>query len=283
MNRCRWLIVLGVAAACAGGCRRTPPAGPQNLVLTGSGAMAPLVKEIGKRFEAAHPGVRIDVQGGSVQPGTPGVGGSDRGVQDARSGLADVGMVARPLRADESALHPFAVGHDGLVFVVHQTNPVPGLSDEQVVRVYTKQSANWALVGGKDGPITVISQAEGSSALDVFLTRFKLKVGQVRADQTVFQSAQGIKAVAARPAAVAYVSAGAAEAAVAAGTPIRALPLDGVAATAQNVRAGTYPLVRSLYLVTRAPPEGLAKEFIDFAQSAAVRDLVEKYHFVPLP
>jgi phosphate transport system substrate-binding protein len=41
--------------------------------------------------------------------------------------------------------------------------------------------------------------------------------------------------------------------------------------------------VRSLYLVTRAPPEGLAKEFIDFAQSAAVRDLVEKYHFVPLP
>jgi phosphate transport system substrate-binding protein len=282
MNRCRWVIVLGVAAACAAGCRRTPPAGPQNLVVTGSRAMAPLVKEIGQRFEAAHPGTRIDVQAGFVPSGTPG-GGSDRGVQDARAGLADVGMAARPLRADEAALHPFAIGHDGLVFIVHQTNPVPGLTDEQVVRIYTKQSTNWALVGGKDGPITVLSQAEGTSALDVFLTRFKLKVGQVRADQTIFQSAQGLKAVAERPAAVAYVSAGEAQAAVAAGTAVRILPLDGVTATAENVRAGTYPLVRPLYLVTRAPPAGLAKEFIDFAQSAEVRDLVEKYHFVPLP
>ena len=170
-----------------------------------------------------------------------------------------------------------------IVFIVHQSNPVPGLSDEQVVRLYTKQSTNWALVGGKDGPVSVISQAEGSSGLDVFLTRFKLKVGQVRADQAVFTSDQGIKAVAERPASVAFVSSGAADAAVATGTPVRVLPLDGVTATAETIRAGTYPLVRPLYLVTRAPPSGLTKEFIDFAQSAEVHDLVEKYHFVPLP
>lgn len=282
MNRFRWVIALGAAAACAGGCRREPPAGPQNLVVTGSRAMAPLVKDIGQRFQESRPGVRVDVQAGTVQAGAPG-GGSDRGVQDARTGLADVGMVARPLRADEAALHPFPVGHDGIVFVVHQTNPVPGLSTEQVVRLYTKQSTNWALIGGKDGPVTVLSQAEGSSALDVFLTRFKLKVGQVRADQTTFLSTQAIKAVAERPGAVAFVSSGAADAAVATGTPVRILPLDGVTATAETVRAGTYPLVRPLYLVTRAPPSGLAKEFIDFAQSPDVRDLVAKFHFVPLP
>ena len=270
MSRCRWVIVLGVAVACAGGWRRGPPAGPQNLVVTGSRALTPLVKEIGQRFQESHPGVRVVVQAGTVPPGTPG-GGSDRGVQDARTGLADVGMVARPLRADEAALHPFPVGHDGIVFIVHQTNPVPGLSDEQVVRLYTKQSTNWALVGGKDGPVTVIGQAEGSSALDVFLTRFKLKVGQLRTDQTVFNTTQGIKAVAERPGAVAS------------GTPVRVLPLDGVTATAETIRAGTYPLVRPLYLVTRAPPTGLTKEFIDFAQSPDVHDLVEKYHFVPLP
>jgi phosphate transport system substrate-binding protein len=56
-----------------------------------------------------------------------------------------------------------------------------------------------------------------------------------------------------------------------------------VEATPQNVRAGTYPLVRPLNLVTRAPPTGLVKELIDFAQSPDIRDLVEKYHFVPLP
>ncbi|MGH7889036.1 MAG: substrate-binding domain-containing protein, partial [Thermodesulfobacteriota bacterium] len=57
------------------------------LVLTGSSTVAPLAAEIGKRFEAQHPDVRIDVQ----------TGGSSRGVADARQELADIGMVSRAL------------------------------------------------------------------------------------------------------------------------------------------------------------------------------------------
>ena len=52
------------------------------LVLTGSSTIAPLALEIGRRFESLNPGVRIDVQSG----------GSSRGISDARSGLADIGM-----------------------------------------------------------------------------------------------------------------------------------------------------------------------------------------------
>ena len=65
------------------------------LVLTGSSTIAPLMSEIGKRFEMIHPDVRIDVQ----------MGGSSRGVADARQGLADIGMVSRSLNDDESDLH----------------------------------------------------------------------------------------------------------------------------------------------------------------------------------
>ena len=46
------------------------------LVITGASTLAPLIAEIGKRFEVSHPRVRIDVQ----------TGGSSRGVADARKG-----------------------------------------------------------------------------------------------------------------------------------------------------------------------------------------------------
>src|SRR5690349_11009189 len=64
------------------------------LTLTGSSTVAPLAAEIAKRFEQIHPGVRVDVQSG----------GSSRGVSDARSGAADLGLVSRALNPDETDL-----------------------------------------------------------------------------------------------------------------------------------------------------------------------------------
>jgi phosphate transport system substrate-binding protein len=36
------------------------------LVMTGASTLAPLIAEIGKRFESLYPGVRIDVQSGGL-------------------------------------------------------------------------------------------------------------------------------------------------------------------------------------------------------------------------
>ena len=47
------------------------------LVLSGSSTVSPLVSEIGKRYEGATPGVRVDVQ----------TGGSSRGIRDAKACL----------------------------------------------------------------------------------------------------------------------------------------------------------------------------------------------------
>ena len=55
----------------------------------------------------------------------------------------------------------------------------------------------------------------------------------------------------------------------------------GKAATTANVRNGEFPLSRPLNLVTSKAPEGAARQFIDFAQSAAVDDLVQEQCFVP--
>jgi phosphate transport system substrate-binding protein len=242
-----------------------------NLVLTGSTGMEPLLREIGKRFDAAHPDVRVDVQGG----------GSTRGVTDVRQGLADIGMVARPLKPDETSLHATAIARDGVCFIVNRANPVTTLSDDQIVQIYTRSVSSWKPVGGAEETITLIHMAEGRALLQLFLDHFKLKSTQIRADAVIMESEQGIQAVAARPGAIAYVSCSRVQS-VGENMPIRVLPSAGIAPTPEHVRDGTYPLSRPLNLITRDTPSGPVKDFIDFARSDAVADLVQKYHYIAL-
>ena len=243
------------------------------LVLTGSSTVAPLALEIGKRFEAKNPGVRLDVQ----------TGGSSRGVADATSGLADIGLVSRALKPGEAKiLTAHTIAMDGVGIIVHGGNPVRQLSDDQVRAIYTGQVRNWRAVGGADRPITVVNKAEGRSTLELFLHYTGLKNSDIRAQTVIGDNQQGIKTVAGNPGAIGYVSIGAAEYEARHGTQIKLLPMAGVAATTETVRSGRFPLSRPLNLVTRGAPSPLAQRLIDFAQSAAVHDLVEAQYFVPL-
>lgn len=271
MHRCLAVVTM-VAASGLLGCSSDGARGSRKIVLTGASTLAPLAAEIGKRFEALHPGVRVDVQ----------TGGSSRGVNDARQGLADIGMVSRPLKDGERDLHGFPVANDGVSIILHKNNPVQALTDAQVVGIYTGQITNWNQVGGSDAPITVVNKAEGRSTLELFTHYFKLKNSDIKAHVVIGDNEQGIKTVAGNPNAIGYVSIGTAEYDIEHGQPLKLLAIAGVPATSANVANGKFPLSRPLNLVTRTPPDGLIKEFIDFAQSPRVHDLVREQSFVPL-
>lgn len=242
------------------------------LVITGSSSVAPLVGEIAKRFETQNPGIRVDVQSG----------GSSRGIADARSGLAHVGLVSRSLKSDEKDLMPHTIAMDGIGIIVHKSNSLVVLSDAQIKAIYQGQIKNWKEVGGKDLAITVVNKAEGRSTLELFLLYTGLKNSEIKAQVVIGDNQQGIKSVAANPGAIGYVSIGAAEYEENNGTLIRLMALRGVAATVTNVKDGKFPLSRPLNLVTKGAPTGLVKRFVDFATSGAVNDLVEAQFFVPL-
>jgi phosphate transport system substrate-binding protein len=267
----RRLLLCGFLVGCmCSGCR-PPEQKVRNLVLTGSAGMVPLLRDIGKRFESDHAGVRVDVQSG----------GSTRGVSDARQGLADIGMVARALKPDEAMLHATPIALDAVCIIVNRVNSIKELSDDQIVRMYTRSISNWKEVGGPDLPIVLVHMTDGRALLDLFLDHFKLRSTQIRADALIQDSEQGLQAVASRPGAIAYISCGRADAA-GEHIPIRSLASGGIAPTTEHIRDGTYPLSRPLQLVTRETPKGLAAEFIDFARSNAVLDLIQKHHFVTL-
>lgn len=254
------------------GCGDADQAAAGKLMLTGSSTVAPLALEIAKRYEAGHPGTRIDVQ----------AGGSSRGIADARSGVADIGMVSRALKPDETDLVAHAIARDGIAIIVHASNPVSELSADRIRAIYRGQITTWQAVGGPERPISVVNKAEGRGTLKVFLRHFDLANEQIHASVVIGDNEQGIKTVAGNPGAIGYVSVGAAEYAATHDVAIRLLPLDGIPASTETVKDGRFPLSRPLNLVTRGPAQGLAEDFVAYARSAAVHDLVRGLYFVPL-
>ena len=114
MSKCTTLVALLMAVLMgvpisAGAQENTSDQLTGKLVITGASTLAPLIAEIGKRFESLHPTVRIDVQSG----------GSSRGVADARQGLADIGMVSRAMKEEERDLSAFPVARDGVCPILH--------------------------------------------------------------------------------------------------------------------------------------------------------------------
>ena len=267
-----WLL-LWPCLIMAAGCQEFPAASttPTKLIITGSSTIAPLVADIGKRFESQHPGIRIDVQSG----------GSSRGVADTRKGLADIGMASRALKTSERDLHGTTIAHDGIGLIVHKTNPLTSLNAQDIINIYKGSLTNWEDVGGVNAPITVVNKAEGRATLELFLQYFKLKTTDIKAHVVIGDNEQGIKTVAGNPHAIAYVSIGTAEYGTSHQVPIKLLSFGGIPASLKEVQADRFPLSRPLTLITKTIPSGMVKTFIDFAQSEDIHDLVTQHYFVP--
>lgn len=63
---------------------------------------------------------------------------------------------------------------------------------------------------------------------------------------------------------------------------VKAVKIGNVAPSTATVLDGTYPIARSLYMITDGQPTGLAEDFIKFVLSSAGQQIVEDEGFIPL-
>ncbi|PUA20213.1 phosphate ABC transporter substrate-binding protein [Glaciimonas sp. PCH181] len=242
-----------------------------HLKLTGASTTAALMKPIVERYQALHPEVSITIE----------MGGAERGVNDARNNMANIGMVSRLITDKDQDIKGFPVARDGAGLLVHKDNPVTSLSSAQIVAIFTGRIVNWKTVGGRDAPIIVIKREEGRGTVVLFMHYFKLTYADIKARAVLGENSAVIAAVVAQPNAISLMSVIVAEQDSRNGVPIKLIALDGIAATHGNILSGDYPLARPLTLVTRGLPEGLSKNFIAYSLSPQVADIVEKLGFVP--
>ncbi|MEL6601998.1 MAG: phosphate ABC transporter substrate-binding protein [Cyanobacteria bacterium J06614_10] len=273
MKTPRWFTSLLAATALV--CLTLPACtesslGGGQLILSGSSTVAPLMTTIAERYQSEHPDVVIHIQ----------TGGSNQGVADVRAGENDIGMISRSLKPDESDLTVFTIAQDGISILLNQSAAVDRLERQQIIDIFTGKIQNWRAVGGDDMPIQVLSKSTNHSTVGLFADYFGLAPEDIQQDHLVGDNAEILEIVLDNPAAIGYISIGAAEYKIIHGMPLKLLPLEGVEATVQEVSSGHFPLSRPLNLVTQEAPKGLAKDFIKYAQSAVVEDIVEEQAFV---
>lgn len=244
----------------------------EEIVITGSSTVAPVVSEAARQYESMTPGLRIDVQ----------TGGSSRGIADVRKGLAHLGMASRRLKGDESDLSVRTIAIDGVGVIVHRENPIQDLSKDQLVGIYRKEISNWKELGGHDAPIIVVNKAEGRATLEVFLGYTGLDSADVKADVIAGENQHAIKSVAGNPDAIGYVSIGAAAAESDAGIPVKLIACDGIEASTENVSNGTFPIVRPLNMVTKGAPSTAAHQFLEYLGSPAIHGNIKAHLYVPV-
>jgi phosphate transport system substrate-binding protein len=154
--------------------------------------------------------------------------------------------------------------------VVHPQNAVGGLTLPQARDIFFGRILDWEEIGGIPGEIVVVSREDGSGTREVFE---EMVMGEKRVTLTaiVIPSSEAvIEYVARHPTAIGYVSMGYLS------PEVKALPVEGVSPTPEDVQSDAYPLTRPLYLLTGQEPAGEAKAFIEFVLSPAGQAVVEQ-------
>ncbi len=257
----RTAVAMGVAIVMAGGCGRRA----ESVTLAGSTAFAPFAEKLGQQFAARNPGLRVAVQGG----------GSTVGIQAAQQGKAQIGMadlVKLPKEAD--GLTSVVVARDGIAVIVNPANLVENLTLDQIRDIFCGKVGNWKDVGGRDGAITLVSREAGSGTR----SSFEQIVGNIKLSaRALVQDSNGSirETVAGDPLAIGYLSHGLIN------ERIKALTVAGTPCSTEAVMAGSYPLVRPIFLLTRGEPQGAAGKFIAFVLSEAGQAQIRKDGLIP--
>ncbi|MBU4286113.1 MAG: phosphate ABC transporter substrate-binding protein, partial [Verrucomicrobia bacterium] len=226
-------------------------------------------------YMGKHPDVNITVS----------ESGSGNGAKSLINAACDVATMSRPMKNSEKDAAKSAgvlpiehiVAMDGIAMVVHESNPLQGLTIEQIRDVYTGKITNWKELGGPDRPIVAISRDTNSGTYETFETMV-MKNAKI-AGKTEYVGSNGAirQRVLSTEGAIGYVGLAFREG-------VKALKVNGIEATPETVVAKTYPIARPLYMYTNGRPKQDTPlyDFITLSDSPEGKKIIEDTGFVPV-
>mgnify|MGYP003252610008 FL=1 len=223
-----------------------------SISMVGSTSMEKLANALSEAFMEEHPDVTVTAE----------FVGSGAGIEAVTNGTADIGNSSRSLKDEEKAAGVVenVVAIDGIAVCVDPANEVADLTKEQLTNIYNGTVTNWKEVGGADEPIIVIGREAGSGTRGAFEELVDLVDGCKYANELDSTGAV-IAKVASTPGAIGYASLDALD------DSVKALSLEGVEATAENIKAGNYFLSRPFVMATKgeiSEQNDLVQAWFDF-------------------
>jgi phosphate transport system substrate-binding protein len=250
------------------------PVGATQLTIPGAGPPERVLRILAKEFMAKNAGHDI------VVPKSVGIAGGLRAIAENQTNLA---RIARRLNDEEvkSGLKQEVYAADAVTFAVGAGVGVAGLTSAQLEKIYSGEIDNWSHVGGPDAPIrllvregTEISFRAIKKNIPAFetlkvseraklvnfdfemlemLEKYRYSIGWLTLSQ-LHASAQGVKA----------------------------LSLDGVAASPESLQAGRYRISVEHSLIHKGSIAPAGRDLLAFIRSPAGREILKQNQLVYL-
>jgi phosphate transport system substrate-binding protein len=261
------------------------PGAVETIENKGSDTLVNLALAWAEAYMELRPGVRLSVTGG----------GSGTGIAAMINGTVDIANASRQMKAEEieaaeaNGISPveFVVARDAIAVVIHPSNPVAGLTFQQISDIYTGKVTNWQQVGGEDRPVVLLSRESNSGTYLYFLENV-VRMGRADSDllfspgALLMPSSEGITSeVSQNPNAIGYDGLGY----VTPEQKVVAVARDAqgpyVLPSVDTVNDGSYPISRPLYMYTAGEPTGRMEAYLEWVRGEGQR-IVPELGFVPL-
>ncbi|NPE07741.1 MAG: phosphate ABC transporter substrate-binding protein [Asgard group archaeon] len=250
------------------------------ITIEGSNTVFKIIDTTYKAFAEYHSGVIISVTGS----------GTGSGITALIDEQADIAMASRPYKDTEQtaangSLNAVAFAKDALTIITHASANPLDLTIDVARAIFNGTISDWSdpLVAsaGLTGAIQVVVRESGSGTRDAFNELVMGDSAQIEPGSEYVSSAiqkssnQLIKdAVAANSNYVGYIGLGYLD------STVKAVTINGVEPTLENVLNDSYFIQRELFLITLGVPEGMVYEFINWSMSPEGQDLVLETGFI---
>ncbi len=156
------------------GCTGSPSSGTtgeeETIYITGAFALYPMMIKWSEEYRIDNPGVKFEIS----------AGGAGKGMTDALSGMADIGMVSREIYPEEQSQGAYyvAVAKDAVVGTVNSNNPdletikKYGVTEKDLKEIYIDNSikswGDFEKMNGADSVINVYTRADACGAASIW-------------------------------------------------------------------------------------------------------------------
>lgn len=238
---------------------QTPVSG--SVATDGSTSMEKVIGALGEAFTKANPDATF----------TYNPTGSGSGITAVSEGRCDIGLSSRALKDEEKSqgLVETTLALDGIAIIVNKENTVEDLSLDDIAKIYTGEITNWSEVGGEDADIVLIGREAGSGTRDGFESITGTS-DSCKYRQELTSTGDVITTVSSNPGAIGYASLAAVK------DTVKKVSVDGVEATEETVKDGSYKVQRPFVLVTKDGTElsEAAQAFFDYVTSKDAADII---------
>jgi phosphate transport system substrate-binding protein len=222
----------------------------------------------------------------------PGIGhhGTHSAYLNLINGEADLILVARSPSMEELELAQISgvtfvsqsVALDAFVFIVHEDNPVDGLTIDEIQSIYSGELTNWNQVGGPQAEIHPYQRDEQSGSQQLMQSLVMKNLPMVDAPLLVLlKMIAPFYAISEDPLGIGY-SVYYYEENMAPNENIKLLAVDGIKPDRETIQSRLYPFTTEVYVVVRADssPTSIAVRLRDWLLSPAGQELVVRSGYV---